>query len=120
MKFISSGGIMTKPKGCDDFTYKLMRTCWKYQASCRPRFHEIVKILLNLTSEDEEFVTKFQKVSFFHNQSIESKVSKVCYVFNFLNFRFFLCKNIVIDNKFAFVLMISLLRLRSCQSTPNS
>jgi hypothetical protein len=77
---------MTKPPGCNDFFYNLMRKCWKLDASNRPKFHEIMtKLLSNLSNGDEDFIESFQKNSYLYNRN--SQIAKVS--FNYMmNFKF--------------------------------
>ena len=52
---------MEKPPNCDFFTYKLMKSCWKFQ--------DIIRKLLR-TISDTKFLEKFKESSFYFNQSI--------------------------------------------------
>jgi Protein tyrosine and serine/threonine kinase len=62
---------MSKPDGCDDFFYKLMKWCWKYEPSKRLNFQEIIKFLLvKLTETDNEFLAQFKRNSFYFNQNV--------------------------------------------------
>lgn len=86
LDFIKTGGIMPKPQNCDDFFYKLMKKCWKFEASKRIKFQGIVKNLLAKTTvEDREFLAKFQKDSFFFSDQIGIMKTPLNFV---LNFRF--------------------------------
>jgi Protein tyrosine and serine/threonine kinase len=69
MSFVVNKCIMEKPENCDDFLYKLMKCCWKFEPSKRLKFYEIVKVLLaKLTEPDDEFVANFKQNLFFYNQ----------------------------------------------------
>ena len=75
---------MSKPKDCDDFTYKLMTKCWKYQVSSRPNFQEIIKsLLVHTTSDDQIFFEKFQQDSFYCNQLSSPQNILFNYTLNF-------------------------------------
>jgi hypothetical protein len=62
--FVVNHGRMEKPEDCDELLYKLMKMCWKFEPSKRPKFHEIIKTLLGKMREpDDGFVAKFKKNS---------------------------------------------------------
>lgn len=60
--YVSSGGIMEKPDNCPDIIYDCMKLCWRFKASERPTFAEIVKMFLPCARSD------FAQTSFFHNE----------------------------------------------------
>lgn len=52
---------MEKPANCPDIIYESMKLCWRFKASERPSFAELVKMFLPCAREG------FEKESFFHN-----------------------------------------------------
>ncbi|XP_050440178.1 insulin-like receptor [Adelges cooleyi] len=60
--YVSSGGIMEKPHDCPDILYDCMKLCWRFKASERPTFPELVKMFLPCAREE------FSKMSFYHNE----------------------------------------------------
>ncbi|XP_060876851.1 insulin-like receptor [Metopolophium dirhodum] len=62
ISYVSSGGIMEKPDNCPDIIYDCMKLCWRFKASERPTFAEIVKMFLPCARSD------FAQTSFFHNE----------------------------------------------------
>jgi hypothetical protein len=75
---------MTKPSGCDDFFYNLMKKCWKLDASNRPKFHEImVKLLSTLSSGDKDFIKRFQKNSYLYNRNSQIAKASFNYMIDF-------------------------------------
>jgi hypothetical protein len=53
---------MEKPDNCPDILYDCMKLCWRFKASERPTFAEIVKMFLACARPD------FAKMSFYHNE----------------------------------------------------
>lgn len=53
---------MEKPNNCPDIIYDCMKLCWRFKASERPTFAEIVKMFLTFARPD------FAQVSFYHNE----------------------------------------------------
>lgn len=53
---------MEKPDNCPDILYDCMKLCWRFKASERPTFAEIVKMFLPCARTD------FAQLSFFHNE----------------------------------------------------
>jgi len=53
---------MEKPDNCPDIIYDCMKLCWRFKASERPTFAEIVKMFLPCARPD------FAKTSFYHNE----------------------------------------------------
>lgn len=53
---------MEKPDNCPDILYDCMKLCWRFKASERPTFAEIVKMFLPCARAD------FAKLSFYHNE----------------------------------------------------
>lgn len=53
---------MEKPDNCPDVIYDCMKLCWRFKASERPTFAEIVKMFLPCARAD------FAQLSFFHNE----------------------------------------------------
>ncbi|KAL1449757.1 hypothetical protein WDU94_002235 [Cyamophila willieti] len=47
INFLRSGHRLKKPSRCSDEIYAMMKECWKYEASDRPQFSEIVAKLTN-------------------------------------------------------------------------
>lgn len=75
---------MAQPTNCENFYYKLMKKCWKFDPGKRPKFHEIIiDLLSNLTNGNEEFVTNFQKNSYFYKKNSETSHISFNYVLNF-------------------------------------
>lgn len=85
-ELIKSGGIMIQPENCDDFFYKLMKSCWKFEPSSRLKFQGIIKNLLaTYTNVDREFLMKFEQNSFFFSEANKAQNN----AFNFiLNWKF--------------------------------
>ncbi|VVC26261.1 Hypothetical protein CINCED_3A024692 [Cinara cedri] len=67
--YISSGGIMEKPDNCPDILYDCMKLCWRFKASERPTFAEIVKMFLPCARPE------FAKLSFYHNE-LQSEIQR--------------------------------------------
>ncbi|XP_064116957.1 insulin-like growth factor 1 receptor [Macrobrachium nipponense] len=63
------------PKGCKPFLMNLMKECWSYEPTRRPAFVNIVGYLLKHI--DGNFLTSFEKVSFFHSRM--SEVMSACH-----------------------------------------
>lgn len=61
IKYVQSGQILDIPSNAHEVVRPLMRCCWKWHASHRPKFAQILKIL------DSYVDYNFRKISFFHN-----------------------------------------------------
>lgn len=85
IKYVQSGQILDLPANTHEVLRPIMRCCWRWHASHRPKFVQILKIL------DAFIDQKFRKVSFFHNGENPSDSSNVipfkmamddCYIYN--------------------------------------
>lgn len=61
IKYVQSGQILEVPSNAHEVLKPLMRLCWRWQASKRPKFVHVLKLL------DSYMDASFRKVSFFHN-----------------------------------------------------
>ncbi|XP_065208199.1 insulin receptor-like isoform X2 [Planococcus citri] len=61
IKYVQSGQILDVPANAHEVLRPLMRCCWRWHASHRPKFVQILKLL------DSYVDHNFRKVSFFHN-----------------------------------------------------
>lgn len=50
LEFLKSGNRMEKPNSCSDKMYELMTKCWRWRASSRPSFTEILSNLENIVN----------------------------------------------------------------------
>jgi predicted CopG family antitoxin len=57
---------MDKPTNCDDKLYEIMKSCWKYDASERISFSEILRKILK-REKNVIFLEKFKRKSFYHS-----------------------------------------------------
>lgn len=53
---------MERPQSCPDILYDCMKLCWRFKASERPNFADLVKMFLPCARAD------FAQVSFYHNE----------------------------------------------------
>lgn len=60
---------MEKPDDCPDILYDYMKYCWRFKASERPTFNELVEKLLPYARSD------FENVSFYHN-GLQSEIQQ--------------------------------------------
>jgi Protein tyrosine and serine/threonine kinase len=51
MKSGNIGNIMTKPLNCNDFLYKLMKDCWKFESPKRRLKFKKCKFLANFFNQ---------------------------------------------------------------------
>uniref|UniRef100_A0A0N4ZXB7 receptor protein-tyrosine kinase n=1 Tax=Parastrongyloides trichosuri TaxID=131310 RepID=A0A0N4ZXB7_PARTI len=49
---VTSRRILSRPQGCADFWYNIMRSCWKYNPSDRPSFFQILMHLQPYTTDE--------------------------------------------------------------------
>lgn len=61
---------MEKPDNCPDILYDCMKLCWRFKASERPTFAEIVKMFLPCARPE------FAKLSFYHNE-LQSEIQRL-------------------------------------------
>lgn len=61
---------MEKPDDCPDILYDCMKLCWRFKASERPTFAEIVKMFLPCAR------LEFAQVSFYHNE-LQSEIQRL-------------------------------------------
>ncbi|XP_022668965.1 insulin-like growth factor 1 receptor isoform X4 [Varroa destructor] len=59
LKWVISRHIMERPDNCPDKLYKIMKLCWQYMPKTRPKFTDIVSMLLDETHD------RFQEVSYY-------------------------------------------------------
>ncbi|XP_063615467.1 insulin-like peptide receptor isoform X1 [Penaeus indicus] len=64
---VISGMRLERPHNGPEFIFSLMVQCWKSQAKERPTFIQLVRLLLTRTSP--EYLSYFERVSFFHSSS---------------------------------------------------
>ncbi|XP_069978862.1 insulin receptor [Penaeus vannamei] len=64
---IISGMRLERPQNGPEFIFSLMVQCWKSQAKERPTFIQLVRLLL--TRSSPEYLSYFERVSFFHSSS---------------------------------------------------
>jgi len=60
LSFVTTGGSLVIPDGCEDLMKQLMELCWQNDPKLRPQFLEAVRIL------DDELSEDFQTKSFYH------------------------------------------------------
>lgn len=70
MLLVRDGYTPHLPENCDDDIKSLMNQCWKKNPKQRIVFKEIVKTLLPLITREQ--TTKFEKVSFYHQELCNS------------------------------------------------
>lgn len=72
IKWVFSGNRLGKPEKCEEDVWQIVRKCWRYKASERPTFEEIVHELNELVKiekveEEEKEDAKEKSVDVYDN-----------------------------------------------------
>lgn len=69
LKYVISGGIMERPENCPEKLYQIMKLCWLRNPRARPKFVEVIEMLL------QDVNSRFREVSFYHTSELKSRGS---------------------------------------------
>ncbi|EDV27148.1 uncharacterized protein TRIADDRAFT_22855, partial [Trichoplax adhaerens] len=70
LKYVLDGGGLERPPYCSDKLYRLMVACTQFQPKLRPRFREIIALLL------PDLPESFQEISYYHSEECAEAAMK--------------------------------------------
>ncbi|XP_064474784.1 insulin-like growth factor 1 receptor [Ornithodoros turicata] len=71
LKYVIDGGVMQKPENCPAKLYHIMKLCWTRNPRARPKFVEVIEMLL------EDVNDRFRKVSFYHTSELKTQSGRL-------------------------------------------